>query len=63
MDNIEGVRSRTTFMYVAGLETADSLVSSGKTPVPLQLYSTNIKLLAKMNIQGGTTGKDSSERH
>ncbi len=53
MDDSDGVCSRITFMYVPGHagvainETADSLASSCQTPVPLQLYSANIKLRAK----------------
>ncbi len=53
MDDSEGVCPRIIFMYVpdhAGLainERADSLASFSKTPVSFQLYSADIKLLAK----------------
>ncbi len=59
MDNSDGVLSRITSIYVQGHavvainETADSLASSCKTPVPLQLYYADNKLLAKKNTWCG----------
>ncbi len=61
MDDSYGVCSRITLMYVPGHpgvainETADSLASICKTSVPLQLYSADIKLLAKTKTQEETT--------
>ncbi len=52
MDDSEAVCSRITFIYILGIainETANLLASFCKTPVPLQLYSADIKLLVKID--------------